>query len=251
MSTHTQRNLGAWAATGATLTAILSSACCWVPLLLLALGASATGLSASFEAFRVPFLLVAALLLASGFYLVYVRKPACGPGGTCSAPNQKLTRLNRGILWLATLLVGAFAFFPNYVGVLLGSSGSHDTDGPTIRLRIEGMTCEACARGIEAELRAVSGVLDARVMYGEESAAIVVIPSKPPHEAGEEAYDDAVAEFGSGAQTTPATNHEASLAEGPSPHSTLHSLEDSLTPLRARFNDSKGKLRFITLLSPT
>lgn len=182
MRTHIQGNVGAWAATGATLSAILSSACCWLPLLLLAFGASATGLSAWFEVFRVPLLLVAALLLASGFYLVYLRKPACGPGGTCPAPNQRLARLNKGMLWLATLLVGAFAFFPNYASALLGSSRSHDVDGPTIRLRIEGMTCEACARGIEEELTAVPGVLDARVMYDEESAAIVVSPSKPPDE---------------------------------------------------------------------
>lgn len=183
MSAFTQRNLGAWAATGATLSAILSSACCWLPLLLLAFGASATGLSAAFDAYRPPLLFVTALLLASGFYLVYFRKPACGPGGTCSVPNPKLTRLNKGMLWLATILVAAFAFFPNYVGALVGARQSASGDGTAIHLDVQGMTCEACALHIENELRSVPGVLAAEVSYDEHRATVTVDRTSPPGEA--------------------------------------------------------------------
>jgi len=34
-------------------------------------------------------------------------------------------------------------------------------------------------------------------------------------------------------------------------HTPVQSLEASLDPLQARFNDEKGKLRFVALLSPT
>jgi copper chaperone CopZ len=183
MSTHAQRNLGAWAATGATLSAILSSACCWLPLLLLAFGASATGLSASFEAYRTPLLFVTALLLATGFCLVYFRKPTCGPGGSCSVPNSNFARLNKGMLWVATILVAAFAFFPNYVGALLGARQSASVDGTAIHLDVEGMTCKACALHIEKELRSATGVLAAEVSYDEHRATVTVDRSSPPAEA--------------------------------------------------------------------
>ena len=183
MTAQTQKNLGAWAATGATLSAILSSACCWLPLLLLAFGASATGLSASFEAYRTPLLLVTALLLATGFYLVYFRKPSCEPGGSCSVPNSKLTRLNKVMLWVATLLVAAFAFFPSYVGALVGARTGASVEGTAVRLDIQGMTCEACALPLEKELRSVPGVLAAEVSYDEHRANVTVDRISPPGDA--------------------------------------------------------------------
>lgn len=182
MTAQSQRNFGAWAATGATLTAILSSACCWLPLLLLVFGASATGLSASFEAYRIPLLLVTAILLATGFYLVYFRKPSCGPGESCSVPNSKLTRLNKGLLWIATLLVGAFAFFPNYVGALVGAHTSTPVEGTTVHLDIQGMTCEACVLHIENELRSIPGVIAAAVSYDEHRATVTVEGASQPAE---------------------------------------------------------------------
>lgn len=183
MSTHTRRNLGAWAATGATISAVLSSACCWLPLLLLAFGASATGLSATFEAYRMPSLLAAGSMLAMGFYLVYFRKPVCEPGGACSVPSSRLARLNKGMLWIATVLVGAFAFFPNYVGAIVGGRVADSAEGATVHLEIEGMTCEACALHIEKELRSVPGVRAARISYDERRATITADPTTPPTEA--------------------------------------------------------------------
>lgn len=183
MTAQTQKNFGAWAATGATLSAILSSACCWLPLLLLAFGPSATGLSASFEAYRTPLLLVTALLLATCFYLVYFRKPSCEPGGSCSVPNSKLTGLNKGMLWVATFLVAAFAFFPKYARALVGARSSASVEGTAIRLDVQGMTCEACALHIETELRAVPGVLAAEVSYDKHHANVTVDRRSPPGEA--------------------------------------------------------------------
>ena len=76
---------GMLAATGAVVTAILSSACCWLPLLLLAFGASAVGVSSWFEKYRLIFLGITALMLASGYYLVYFKAP------TCSARSEEHT----------------------------------------------------------------------------------------------------------------------------------------------------------------
>jgi copper chaperone CopZ len=183
MTAGARKNLGAWAATGATVSAVLSSACCWLPLLLLAFGASATGLSAAFEAYRLPLLVAAVLLLATGFYFVYFRKPVCEPTAACSVPSSKLTSLNKSMLWVATVLVAAFAFFPNYVGALVGGRQPESVEGTAVYLEIQGMTCETCALPIEKELRAVPGVRSAQVSFGERRATITADPASPPAEA--------------------------------------------------------------------
>jgi hypothetical protein len=97
-------NAGLWATTGAVVSAILSSACCWLPLLLIAFGASAAGVAGLLEAYRPHLLGATGLLLASGFYLVYFRKAKCGPGEACAVPNPRLRRFNKITLWVATAL---------------------------------------------------------------------------------------------------------------------------------------------------
>jgi len=54
--------------------------------------------------------------------------------------------------------------------------------GPTqtVTLRIEGMTCEACAVHVESELVAVPGVRRATVVYSEGRAIVTVDAAHPP-----------------------------------------------------------------------
>jgi copper chaperone CopZ len=63
---------GAFLATlGAVLTAIMGSACCWLPLLLIAFGFSAAGVGSFFEQYRPYFLTVTFALLAVAWYFTY------------------------------------------------------------------------------------------------------------------------------------------------------------------------------------
>lgn len=171
-----ERNVGLWSAGGAVIAAALSSACCWLPLALIAMGASAASVGSFFEAYRAYFLGKAAVLLGAGFYYVYLRKPKCAPGEACELPNPKLVRLNKIMLWTATAFVAAFAAFPNYVGALIGGA-----DGPppavTASLSsraytIEGMTCEGCASHVQKALMAVEGVASAEVSYADKLARV-------------------------------------------------------------------------------
>ncbi|MGH2667941.1 MAG: putative iron-sulfur cluster-binding metallochaperone, partial [bacterium] len=136
---------GFLAAGASVLSAIIASACCWLPLLLVAFGASAAGASAAFERVRPFFLALAPVFLGLGFYFAYFRKETCAPGGACAAPSRKLKRLNRAMLWIAAVVVLAVAFFPNYVGLVFRRgqppAGAAEA-GPTqtVTLRIEGMT---------------------------------------------------------------------------------------------------------------
>ena len=70
--------------------AILGSACCWLPLLLLTLGAGASAAGAvtnTIEKFRPVFAVVAIGLVGAAFYFTYFRRPASAPGESCCAPQ--------------------------------------------------------------------------------------------------------------------------------------------------------------------
>lgn len=69
---------------GSAFGALAASACCWLPLLLLAVGSTAA-VGATLDVFRVPFAVVAIASLAASFYLAYRtpagRCPRCGGEG--------------------------------------------------------------------------------------------------------------------------------------------------------------------------
>jgi len=139
---------------GSVVSAIASSACCWLPLVLLAFGASAIGVATFFEKYRPLFLITAAGLLGAGFYFNYFRKEHCAAGSTCEVPRPRLKRFNRFMLWVATVFVLAFALFPTYVGRILGTpddSRGASTKGQieTWVFQVEGMTCSGCEVTIE------------------------------------------------------------------------------------------------------
>lgn len=178
---------GMLAAGGSVLSALGASACCWIPLLLIAFGASAGGVSAWFEGYRWLFLGVSAVLLATGFYFVYFRRSRCAPESTCAAPGRGARRFSRITLWVATVVVIATAAFPRYAGSLMPKSPAAQAGGPigertTVSLAIDGMTCEACGVILRNTLVNVAGVLDASVSYSDGTAAISFDPSAPPSE---------------------------------------------------------------------
>lgn len=118
---------------GALISAILASACCRLPLLLIAFGVSGGALAARFEAVRPVLLPVTFALLGMAFFFTY-RKPrvaaatASDGGESCGCPPEvrrgfTIKRMNRLMLWVVTVFVLAFAFFPNYVGFLLSGGG--------------------------------------------------------------------------------------------------------------------------------
>ncbi len=209
MASVETKEKSAWLATlGAVFTAIVGSACCWLPLLLIAFGFSAAGVGSIFEAYRPHLLCATFLLLALAWYLTYrpvveqawMRlsgkevKPsaeACCVGETSPASSQSCCRpasprrrwFNQVMLWVATAVVIAFAFFPSYAGIFLGDGNSQkaaETTAPVVTLKIEGMTCEACAAHIQKALTDVPGVQSATVDYGKGTARVAVDPKAPP-----------------------------------------------------------------------
>lgn len=97
-----------WLAAGGVLGAVLASACCVGPLVLLTLGVSGAwiGNLTALEPYKPIFAVIALGFIAAGFRQVYFRKPAtCEPGSCCARPAS--ARITKAALWAALILVVA------------------------------------------------------------------------------------------------------------------------------------------------
>lgn len=95
-----------WLAAGGVLGAILASACCIVPLVLVTLGISGAwiGSLTALEPYKPVTAAVAIGFIALGFRHVYFRKKvACADGSYCARPQS--ARITRTALWGASVLV--------------------------------------------------------------------------------------------------------------------------------------------------
>jgi len=180
------RRSGALASTGAVGSAILSSACCWLPLLLIGFGMSASGVAGFFEEYRLYFLAGTGVFLVVAYYLVFFRKVKCEPGSACAMPNRRLMRFNRMMVVVATVAVLAFSLFPNYVGYLVGAGSTNDiaasdaTATADREFKIAGMTCEGCVATLQSQIAKVPGVSRADISYESGLAKVFFVNEKSP-----------------------------------------------------------------------
>ena len=97
-----------WLAAGGVLGAILASACCIGPLVLLTLGISGAWIAnlTALEPYKPFFAVIALGFIGAGFWHVYFRKPTvCEPGSYCARPSS--ARTTKAALWAALVLVVA------------------------------------------------------------------------------------------------------------------------------------------------
>lgn len=198
------------ATAGTLISAIMASSCCWLPLVLLAVGVSGAGIASTLEAYRPLFMTVTFGFLGAAFYFTYRSKKGtsasadacCSPqaavthdycatepathdccstepvtAADCCAPNAdrrfSMMTLNKAMLWGVTVLAVAFLFFPSYVGAFLGGDGTTVTeDMNRAVVKLDGMTCEACAASVAKAIREVPEVLAVEVDYAKSEAVV-------------------------------------------------------------------------------
>ncbi len=108
---------------GSIIGALAMSSCCILPLVLFSLGATGAwiGNLASLYQYKWIFLLITAGFLAGGFYLVYGKPRTGGSGsGTCCT-SPLADRINKTVLWAATVLALAATAFPYVAPAFLES----------------------------------------------------------------------------------------------------------------------------------
>lgn len=184
-----------WLFLGTLFSAFLASTCCWFPLLLLVLGLSTTGVAQTLEPLRPFFLGVTFILLAIAFYFTYrpQRPRLVSDGGQtvsdcclpppqaeqCCSPSgsSRIQCLQRGALWLITIAVLAFVFFPPYAEKLIGSdkvssTPSYGALGRTVTFQVKGLTCVGCAIALRQQLSQVPGVKAVEVDFKTGKAQV-------------------------------------------------------------------------------
>lgn len=95
-----------WFAVGGVMGAILASACCIGPLVLLLLGVSGAWISnlTALEPYKPLFATVALVSIGFGIRRVYFKpKSVCADGTLCATPRS--SRITKTALWLSTALV--------------------------------------------------------------------------------------------------------------------------------------------------
>jgi copper chaperone CopZ len=174
---------------GTVMSAIMASACCWLPLVLLAFGVSGAGLAGALESYRPVFITVTAVFLVAAFYFTYrPRRSAAAPEDCCAADrdccaapggNRRLVvlALNKVVLWVVTFIAIAFLCFPRYVSFFVtggrtAETAPNDAAVRTTAFAVEGMTCEGCSALVRQAIEAVPGVLSVRVDYGRQRAVV-------------------------------------------------------------------------------
>ncbi len=171
-----------WSLAGAIGAAFAASACCIGPLLVLFLGtggALAAGFS-SLTKFRPLFIGITILSLGWAYYkLIYKpQKVACEPGSSCESPATR--KRNKILFWSIAVLSIILLAFP-YILPMNNSTQAtvavpHKME--TVVLNVQGMTCSACATGVEYALKSVAGVFDAKVSLKTSRAVVKIDPSK-------------------------------------------------------------------------
>jgi copper chaperone CopZ len=162
---------------GSVVAAMLSSACCWVPMLLLAFGASAAGVSAVFGAWRPVFITAAVAMLVVSFYLTFVRRASC-----CGDAPSRGQRVRRAMWWVSAIVVAAFVFFPQIAGPALSSVSGREpatgASGQEFIFWIDGMHCDTCAVRLDAALSELDGVIKTQTDYASKRARVYAADEK-------------------------------------------------------------------------
>ena len=168
-----------WSMLGAFGAAALSSACCWLPLVLVLVGGSALGLAAVFARLRPLFLVTSGVFLAFAWYRVFFAAPSCCEDDAACERGPVRRRVQTGLLVLATTADvggdgGASALRgDDAVGsAAAGAAAEAAGRANVVRLRIGGMTCDGCALGVARALERVEGVERAEVSYADARATV-------------------------------------------------------------------------------
>lgn len=104
---------------GAVVSGFLASACCIGPLLLVFLGIGSAGALTALEPYRPYMMALTFLFLGVAFYLVY-RKPKaadCEADEACCKNGSR--KVQKILLWIATVFALAMLFSPQILLVLL------------------------------------------------------------------------------------------------------------------------------------
>jgi mercuric ion transport protein len=108
---------------GGIATAVAASVCCIGPILAATLGLTSLGAMARYESLRPWFGAMTVAFLAVAFVVTYRDRHGdhCQPGSLCEIHGaDRVKRLNRVVLWIATIIAAVALTFPTWSNWILG-----------------------------------------------------------------------------------------------------------------------------------
>ena len=162
------------------LAALAASLCCITPLLAVVGGLG--GAASSFtwlEPYRLY--LIALTVAVLGFAWYRQLRPAPAAADCCAVPARRSFMQSTGFLASVTVLAVLLLAFPYYGAQLYPTAKPSAPVANTIgaapiwqtrTYRIQGMTCEACARHVEQAVQQVPGVQAVAVSYDQATAQV-------------------------------------------------------------------------------
>ena len=162
------------------LAALAASLCCITPLLAVVGGLGSTASAfAWLEPYR--FYLMALTVAVLGFAWYRQLRPAPAAADCCAVPARRSVMQSTGFLTSVTVLAALLLAFPYYGAALYPTTqpsapvATAPGTAPvwqTRTYRIQGMTCEACARHVEQAVQQVPGVQAVAVSYDQATAQV-------------------------------------------------------------------------------
>ena len=160
---------------------LFASACCTVPLLLVALGAGGAWVSTftAFEPFRPLFIMLALGFLGYAGYREY--RTSTGPECDCEVTMQD--RLRRTLLVVGLIVTGGLIASPWIIGgtasaISKGTTVVDNQQFQQVELEVEGMTCATCNITVQKALTNLDGVQEAEVTFEPPLAVVTYDPDQ-------------------------------------------------------------------------
>ncbi len=154
------------------ITAVAASLCCITPFLVIIAGTGGAASSFSWlEPYRYYLMGISIFILAFAWYQKL--KPEKKDEIDCACETKEKSSFFQSKIFLAivTIFIGLMLAFPNYSESLypkneIKSLATYPTSNIiTLKMDIEGMTCQACTHHIEQTVDAVDGVVNTNVDF--------------------------------------------------------------------------------------
>ena len=164
------------------LSATFASACCGLPLFLVAFGLGGLGLGSVLGKYHGYFTAAGAIFLAAGWYVFLKERSRLRTAGS----EIRNARLTPALLTIATLAVAGFAALNVATALGLGSkarklahaASSSSGEWAQVVLPVAGMTCITCEWSIENALGKLDGVVEVEASSSEQKVLVRYEPGK-------------------------------------------------------------------------
>lgn len=161
------------------LSALIASACCVGPLLLILLGLGSLGIGAAIGKYHWYFIAGALVLIAFAWRSFFKEKKTCNLKG-CEMENKRVTLIT---LIIVSLIVAIFVGLNVYTYAVQKDYSKErkeavSVETKTVNIPVEGMTCFACEVSVSSALKRINGVINARASAKERIASVSYDPAR-------------------------------------------------------------------------